>query len=911
MTLDHPGALLLAIPVLVSLVVFRARSLVQALRVALCALVILALASPALLLPSRAGTVIVVADRSASMPKESEATEREVIARLAKTRPKDARLGVVAFGREAAVETMPGGEPFTSFAAEVGRDGSDLHTALEKALALVPRGAPGRILVVSDGRFTGRDPAAAAFQAAARGVAVDFRELARPTANDLAIDRVEAPDTVAPGEAFFLNAWIRSGADEEVAYALEKAGRTLASGRTRVAAGLTRLTFRDRAEGPGTAAYRLRVGGEASDPVPENNEARLLVGIRGRKPLLHVGSPGSALVRLLEKGHVDVVSGELDGSLEGISRYGAVLLENVPGERLGTATMEALAGTITERGVGLMMTGGRKSYAPGGYFRSPLEKVLPVSMELKQEHRKLSVAIVVALDRSGSMAVEIGGGKKKIDLADLGTVQVLDLLSPIDEFGVLAVDSASHVIVPLGKADRAARDPILRIDSMGGGIFIYEALSKASEMLLPAKAEAKHVLLFADAADSEEPGDYVRLLARCRDAGITVSVVGLGTPMDSDANLLRDIAARGGGTIAFSDRPEELPALFAQDTFVVARSSFIEDETPWKTTGSVVSLAGKTFGKPAALGGYNLTYLRAGANLAGVTEDEYQAPVVAAWQAGAGRVVAFTGEADGAASGPLAGWKDVSELYASLARWALGDARDASDRFLVTQSVGDGAAKVELHVDAQRMPADFPSPPVVTTLHGHAGEKPAVDRRPLEWTAPDTLTAVLPLVGSETALPSVEVPGSGRFALPPMCLPYSPEYRPATGRDSATLQGLARATGGAERVEVSGTWRDLPRDDRRFDLAAPLLVLAMVLLLLEVLERRTGLLTALLGARGAIERPRFEKAPEGAPVFARRQELPAEKPESREAEAPPPAPAMLDALKRAQERARDRTERDD
>ena len=87
------------------------------------------------------------------------------------------------------------------------------------------------------------------------------------------------------------------------------------------------------------------------------------------------------------------------------------------------------------------MTGGQKSYGPGGYFKSPLERVMPVSMEMRREHRKLSVAVVVALDRSGSMAMPAGGGREKIDLADLGTVQVLDLLSPMDEIGVFAVDT--------------------------------------------------------------------------------------------------------------------------------------------------------------------------------------------------------------------------------------------------------------------------------------------------------------------------------------------------------------------------------------------------------------------------------------------------------------------------------------
>ena len=127
-----------------------------------------------------------------------------------------------------------------------------------------------------------------------------------------------------------------------------------------------------------------------------------------------------------------------------------MILENVPANEIGMNGMETLASWVEETGSGLTMTGGQKSYGPGGYFKSPLDRVMPVSMEMRREHRKLSLAIVVALDRSGSMAMPAGGGRTKMDLADLGTVQVLDLLSPMDEIGVIRRGQ-------LAACDRSAR----------------------------------------------------------------------------------------------------------------------------------------------------------------------------------------------------------------------------------------------------------------------------------------------------------------------------------------------------------------------------------------------------------------------------------------------------------------------
>ncbi len=172
------------------------------------------------------------------------------------------------------------------------------------------------------------------------------------------------------------------------------------------------------------------------------------------------------------------------------------------------------------------------------------------------------------------------------------------------------------------------------MESMGGGIYVYEALSAASQILLKAKSGTKHIILFSDAADSEVPGNYQDLMAQCNKAGITVSVIGLGTERDVDGELLKDIAKRGKGRIFFTDRPEELPRLFAQDTFVVARNTFIDEPVGVRTTAGLTTLMDQPLQSPAGLkiGGYNLCYLRPEATLATVTLDEYKAPVAAAWK---------------------------------------------------------------------------------------------------------------------------------------------------------------------------------------------------------------------------------------------------------------------------------------
>ena len=222
-----------------------------------------------------------------------------------------------------------------------------------------------------------------------------------------------------------------------------------------------------------------------------------------------------------------------------------------------------------------MMAGGEQSFGSGGYFQSPIDALLPVSMELKSEHRKLSVALAIVMDRSGSMAVQVGGGKTKMDLANSGAADAINLLGPLDQVCVFAVDSQPTRVEPLtqvGAKKKEITDRVLKIKSAGGGIYVYEALSAAWKEIRKSPAGTRHVILFSDARDSEMPGPYEKLIQTMTENGCTISVIGLGTDKDVDSALLIDIAKRGNGRIFFSDSPTDIPKIFAQETVTIVPS---------------------------------------------------------------------------------------------------------------------------------------------------------------------------------------------------------------------------------------------------------------------------------------------------------------------------------------------------
>ena len=946
LTLFQPVWLLLLVPLAAAWFVWPlpARGL-KGLRALVFIFVVLALAQLALKLPDRAGTVVVVADRSDSMPQNSDASEKEIVGLLYKAMGPRDQFGVVSFGRDAVVEQSPQRTEFPGFTAQVGTDHSSLNDAIESALSLIPADGGGRILVLSDGKWTGKDPSAAAARAAGRGVAVDYRLITRPQVSDVAIQSFLTPQSVQPGQAFVLSAWVQSPTDQEIQYQLRRGDEIISSGSKPVSAGLTRLMFRDRAGQAGVSEYTVSIQGAKDDPVPENNTARALVGVEGAKPILIVSSAGedSGLVKLLRRGLLEAVGKlptQCHWSLEELSQYSAVILENVPAGQIGMGGMETMASWVEETGSGLAMTGGQKSYGPGGYFKSPLERVLPISMEMRREHRKLSVAVVVALDRSGSMSMPAGGGRIKMDLADLGTVQVLDLLSPMDEIGVFAVDTVAHEVVPLDTVEHnlGYRSKILAIGSEGGGIYIYDALVASAGMIQNAKAQTKHIILFSDAADAEQSAHYEEIVGKLRDADVTVSVVGLGTEHDCDANMLKDLARRGGGECYFSNDPDEIPRIFAQDTFTIARSTFIDQPTPFAFTAGYSLLGAQPIAAPPSLGGYNLCYLRPQANLAAVTGDEYKAPVVASWNAGNGRVLCYLGEADGKYSGDFVKWNQAGEFYATLARWVAGKHQPLPEDLLLAQEVRDGVCFVQLHLDPERKGDPFSSLPRVQVLHGLPGAAPAKDTISLEWKNADLLEANIPIAGRETVLNTVEISGQPPVMLPPVCLPYSPEFAPdQPGRGGAALAQIATTTGGKDRLEIPKIWSELPVKSRYVELAPWLLVAAAVLFLLEVFERRTGWVSRFLGrkamaqasgaADGAETAPVAPAKQPGLPWLVRKSASTTTSPTAAKSKTAVPAftapvesqpvsqkvastdPA-IDALRKARERARSRTDKE-
>ena len=250
-----------------------------------------------------------------------------------------------------------------------------------------------------------------------------------------------------------------------------------------------------------------------------------------------------------------------------LQRFDCVILSNVPATAMTLQQMEILRTYVQDLGGGLVMLGSDQSFGLGGYYKTTLEEILPVRSNFEKEKEKPNLAMVLVIDKSGSM------GGQKIELAKDAAKGTVELLSPSDQIGVVAVDGASYWISELhSAADKAfVMDRVSTLEA-SGGTNIYPGLNDAYEALQATSAKLKHVILMTDGHST--PGDYEGIVRDLVAARITLSTVACGT--EADQKLLEELAQTGGGRYYLCEDPRSVPQIFAKETMTASKSAINE-----------------------------------------------------------------------------------------------------------------------------------------------------------------------------------------------------------------------------------------------------------------------------------------------------------------------------------------------
>lgn len=905
MTFAQPAWLLLFPALLLAwALIWRRSPRSRWLRLVFIVLATLAAAGPRLLGSAARPVVVLLVDRSASVRGEALARARELAVELSDALGRDGgELHVIGFGQGAQL-LAAAGESLEQLEHPAAQDASDLAAALRLAAARMPKHARGEILLVSDGLYTGDDPRSSAAELHRRGIRLTHVDVGVRAVDDVAITRLVAPQRVPVGQRFSVAVELDSPRTQAARLRVhDAAGVLLADEAVELPAGTRRYSIALAADVAGVQTLIASVQ-PTQDSRPENNRARAVVEIAGRPRVIvyNASAAQSALVRALASAELDVQVRDARTPLTLASLHGvvAVALENMPLGELGDEADRALETYVRELGGGLLITGGRSSYSAGGYYRSRIEALLPVSMDRREELRRPRLDLGIAMDRSGSMAAEADNGVIKMDLANRAAGEAIKLLAPGDGVTVLAVDSSAHVVVQLQRLSdpvqlHSVLEKVLRIEPGGGGILVGVALAVTMDQLLKSDAASRHIVLLADAADAEEPGNYRELIERWTSAGGTLSVVGLGEPHDADAGLLQMIAALGGGHVYFTADALQLPRVFAQDVMHVARTTFLDRPAHVAAAPGLLSLQVESKAIPD-VGGYNLTYLADHAEAMLVSDDDQHAPLAAGKQAGAGKVFAATFEADGVFTGPFADWSEYKAFLRGALEW-IKRPESSSDFAASIQLEGDRAVVSLELAPGQQLTA---APEVLL----EAPRAASAQRARLEWTSPSTLAATVPIPTSAVYQGVVRIPGHAPIPLAPVVMPYSPELaiRAAGQAGSEVLAQVARATGGGPLTRIEDVLQRSagPVHGER-DLTPWLAAVLLAILLLDVAHRRALLDRTLAKSRARLMPLRRKpRAVEPTPQLAAANTV----------ELPAPVPAIeeqdpfIAAKKRARRRQR-------
>ncbi len=776
------------------------------LRLIIAACLILSLAGLDLVSRVNDLAVVFLVDGSDSILPEARAAEQAYVRQALERMGPDDQAAVVVFGADALVERpMSPGRELGEITSTPLSGQTDLAGAIRLGMALYPPAAARRMVLISDGAATRGDGLAAARVAAESGIQVDTVAVGTTPTVEALVTGVDAPQYLQQGEVFDLKIEVQASRAMKAALRVLADGSLIYSTEKNLTAGSQAFSLPIAAAKTGFSRFQVQLE-PVQDTFLQNNSLSTFVQVAGPPRVLLVapkaGEPvgldsqprpeeAASLAQALKAASFSVeqaLPSGLPADLVGLAPYAAVVLVDVPARELSSAQMQVVQSYVRDLGGGLVCVGGPTSYGVGGYYRTPLEETLPVEMQIKDEKRRPTLAIVFIIDHSGSME-ESSGGVAKVELAKEAAVRSLELLYPTDRVGVIAFDESASWVVPMTDLSNPAAVKS-RVGTIrgGGGTDILAGVQAMAKVLPSDPASVKHVILLTDGG--ADPTGIPELIKKLHDEnGITLTTVGVG---QDAASYLQHLADLGGGRYHFTTNPASIPSIFTEETSLVTRS-YIEEHAFYPLQASPSAVLSGIRAIPQLLG-YVATTAKDTAQK--VLVSDLGDPILASWQYGLGRAVAFTSDATGRWAKDWQGWDKYAAFWAQTVRSAIRD-RAPSSLELRVQDQG-GISQITL--DAQSQAGDY--------LDGYQTQVRLVDPQgavqtvDLQQVAPGEYTGQFQAVqpGSYmlnvTAAPAQGSEGQALSEIAGWNLGYSAEYR-LQFADPKLLEQIAAAGGGS------------------------------------------------------------------------------------------------------------------
>ncbi|MHB8990463.1 MAG: VWA domain-containing protein [Chloroflexota bacterium] len=838
---------------------WRGRAILGA-RMASVAAVILALAGPSMPLKDATMSVAFVLDASDSASPATRIQQEEWVRQaIGRMRSTD-RAAVVSFAGEPQVTKPLGGNKEYRLAPTGDlKEGSDLSTALQLASGLLPASGLRKIVLLSDGwDSSGKvEQTARSLPAGTRVDVVQWPAL--EGLPELLVESLDVPSHIREGDGFDVNAVLGSSHETTAQLRILVDGQQTGSWDVQLGKGANLVTMSQKPLTLGFHSVELLLSAP-EDTVEENNRAAGSVTVKQRGSVLLVKGPTAGSDHLRQ---------ELEASGLQLSQIGpedfpiqlplllahdAVVLDDVPGPSFTLDQMKTLQAYVRDHGRGLLTVGGRSSYGLGDYVGGPLEEILPVSSETPLSRDRGDMALVLLVDKSGSMddALE---GVTKIDMAREAAIQATSVLKPEDQIAVIAFDTDPTWIVPPQKVGNDLDSIRSRISSLqsSGGTDIHSALQAAYYTALGMQATTRHITLLTDGQSWKGP--YQALLQKVKGSRITLSTIGIGS--DADRDWLSELARLGDGRAYFTERFSDVPRIVYREVSAATKVAEVNGQVDPQFSSPSPVLRGMNREEMPPLDGYVATKPKDAATV--VLKSERGDPLLSQWQYGLGRVVSWTSDAEGTWSNRWISQPTFRRVWDQAVRWTMAP---PIDRNLQVAVRAEGR-QATLTVDSVNIDGQFVD---LADTRAEVWDPEGRQRTiPLRQTAPGRYQATLP-----AAIPGVYRVEVSQFrgGLDPIsetagfAVPWAPEFR-GLGSNDTLLKELAAMTGGHSTRDPADAFSrtGMPASPGWEPLWPYLLAAALLLLPIEVALRR---IRSLPFGRPAEEAPNQPAAPAGA-----------------------------------------------
>lgn len=815
--------------------------------------------------------VIFALDRSHSIPQDVQQSQFEFIKKARDGLRVDDQLAVIAFDGESAIEQLPTGTlVIDRISSPIAPDQTNIAASLRMAMALFPAEMARRLVLLSDGNENSGRLLEEADWFKANGVPVDVLPAKYNFPREVIFDRLSAPAVAKSDETVNLRMVLRSERTDGkpitgrvILYhndqLIDLDPRSPQAGfPVTLEPGLNPLTIPVPLRVSGAHRFRAEFKPDSSDDdaISNNNVGQAFTIVSGQGPILILTTEDAANLQSARLLAAALEREKLACTIQSagaepldpfhLIEYSLVILSNVPANLVKEEEQAALMSYVRDVGGGLIMIGGDESFGAGGWMGSPIEEIMPVAFDVKSKKQIPKGALAMVMH-----ACEIPKGNywgERVAVAAVKTLSSRDLI------GVLSYQwESGGWVVPLQDVGDK-RSVVQKIMAMQmGDMPDFDPPMRQAVDALAARhdAAAKHMIVISDFDPQPPRQDVIDKMVLHKITCSTVAI-GYGGHM-IDENKAQWIAKTTGGKFYRTNDYSQLPQIFIKEATIVRRSMISENAfRPILQNTLPQTVAGITPDEVPQLYGYVVATIKplAETPMVNRTQDGID-PVLAHWQVGLGRAVAFTSGMWPRWGADWTQWPKFSKLWAQIARWASRQTEESA--FDVSTTVHGGKGKIRIDaLDKNAAAIDFLR--IAGTLVSPA---PKYESRPLQLTQigpgryeaefdvrdPGNYLVTLAYQEATGAKSASGRPLSGQIQTG-LSIPYSPEYAELSS-NTPLLSELAARTGG--RVLTPADARtvfdraSLPRAESRTAMWEDLVRWMLILFLIDVAVRRIAI----------------------------------------------------------------------